>query len=405
MEFTANTTAATTVTAAAATPTVGAVHLGKACISCIRSKRRCDKKLPSCHRCTQKDIICRYPSERPYSRHPARAQRGSWDTYGESFCQADDPLIFGLGGGGDGREYTSSNESCVPGPFEPGLMDLGAPIEVQGLWYRREDSWGIHYGNSADVEPGIRLTDLKDYKNTIRGWLQQWVGEGHCPFIHRELYADTGLPQCLQDAFASLAAYSTKNEKNEAMVMQLVEDKANSLLRAAHADGQDLRITQRIARVQALFVYQFIRLFDGDIRQRAQSEKSIPVLAGWANQLLESARLEATMRCLDSSRSQPLPAVEWRDWIRAESVRRTWMVALYTQAIYTTLRDGVGACPGSIAYTLRRGLWDASSDVSWAEIVSTQGPLFMRTDSPSKVLATVLASEVDAFALGMMAIM
>jgi hypothetical protein len=284
-------------------------------------------------------------------------------------------------------------------------MDLGSPLEVQGLWFRRDDSWVIHCDNPADVEPGIRLTDLKDYTHTIRGWLQQWAEEGHCPFIHRELYADTGLPQCLQDAFASLTAYSSKNEKNEAMVMQLVEDKANSLLRASHADGQDQAITQRIARVQAFFVYQFIRLFDGDIRQRAQSEKSIPVLAGWANQLLESARLEATMQCVDSSLPQALRTTEWRNWIRVESVRRTWMVALYTQAIYTTLRDGMGTCAGTIAYTLRRGLWDAPSDASWAEIVSTQGPLFMRTNSPSKVLTTVLATEVDAFALGMMAIM
>lgn len=105
------------------------------------------------------------------------------------------------------------------------------------------------------------------------------------------------------------------------------------------------------------------------------------------------------------SLSQALRAVKWRDWIQVESVRRTWMVARYTQAIYTTLRDGMGECAGAIAYTLRRGLWDAPSDASWAEIVSTQGPLFMRTDSPSKVLTAVLASEVDAFALGMMAIM
>ena len=146
------------------------MHRGKACISCIRSKRRCDKKLPSCRRCTEKEIICRYPSERPYSRHPARSQPGPRDTYCETFSQADYPFIFGLGGGtgDDDREPTPSNGNCLPGPFEPGLMGLGLPIEMQGLWFRRDDSWVTHYDNPADVRPRMRLTDLKDYTNTVR---------------------------------------------------------------------------------------------------------------------------------------------------------------------------------------------------------------------------------------------
>src|SRR5271156_573464 len=35
-----------------------------ACLSCRRSKRLCDKSLPSCQLCVKKEVDCTYPSRR-----------------------------------------------------------------------------------------------------------------------------------------------------------------------------------------------------------------------------------------------------------------------------------------------------------------------------------------------------
>ena len=45
------------------------IHLARhACLTCRRSKRRCDRKIPSCDLCIKKDIECRYPGARTSER-------------------------------------------------------------------------------------------------------------------------------------------------------------------------------------------------------------------------------------------------------------------------------------------------------------------------------------------------
>ena len=43
--------------------------------------------------------------------------------------------------------------------------------------------------------------------------------------------------------------------------------------------------TQKLARTQALFFYQIIHLFDGDIAPRAQGERDLPLLDTWIGEL------------------------------------------------------------------------------------------------------------------------
>jgi hypothetical protein len=44
---------------------------------------------------------------------------------------------------------------------------------------------------------------------------------------------------------------------------------------------------ERIARVHALLVYQFLGLYDGDIRLRHLSETYIPVLNRWMREMVQ----------------------------------------------------------------------------------------------------------------------
>lgn len=77
----------------------------------------------------------------------------------------------------------------------------------------------------------------------------------------------------------------SKNDRNEEVLMRIIEEKANKLLNELSfiTDSREkappsLRMAEQLPRVQPLFIYQFICLFDGDIRQRAQAEALIPTL-------------------------------------------------------------------------------------------------------------------------------
>jgi hypothetical protein len=220
----------------------------------------------------------------------------------------------------------------------------------------------------------------------------------------------------------------SKTEKNEDVVMQLLEDKANALMRKHEstrvfplADSYETPTTvpvittlDHLSRVQALFIYQFIRLFDGDIRHRAQAERHSATLQGWKTQLWESAKLNAYLQ--DPPDGSGLPTIQphatlkpiaqiWHEWILAESVRRAWIVVTYTDAVYLTLRDGQTVCPGSVAYTLRRSLWGAMSSTEWCWLLNNEDPLFMRSDPPKILLERASPRDVDQFGLSIVSIM
>ncbi|KAI3316647.1 hypothetical protein HD806DRAFT_552122 [Xylariaceae sp. AK1471] len=406
-------------------------HLRKACFSCIRAKRRCDKSLPSCQRCIEKEVLCKYPSTRPYTR------RGTRPPAPELPCEQAVALVSEQAVPPVSAPTTqvSWNSESFRSYWEQGETELNGdnsiitpPMLVKPRWFLQGDSWSIHEYELEDVQLNIGASHWKGYAKCVRRWLQQWVVDNHCPFIHRQLYVKIGLPACLQDAYASLAAYTSKTEKNEDLVMQLVEDKANALLRQ-HESSQLFPLTgsyetptpvpivntfDHLARVQALFIYQFIRLFDGDIRHRAQAERHSATLQEWKTQLWESAKLNAyvqdTLGDSGLSTTQWHGALEpiaqfWHEWILAESVRRTWMVVTYTDAVYLTLRDGQAVCPGSIAYTLRRSLWGAVSATEWYWLVNNENPLFMRSDPPKMLLAKASPREVDEFGLSIASIM
>ncbi|KAK5989000.1 Transcription factor gsfR2-like protein [Cladobotryum mycophilum] len=455
----------------------------KACIVCTRAKRRCDKKLPSCNRCLDRQVVCQYPSTRPYARRSAPSSANANAELLETPATAVAAVTSesaalradGGGGGGDPSTAWANNnqlETSEPGANDDqandmlllgaagqsdeenellgfgGSIDGGDTDPADSSWFMRNETWAIHQrnrGNTNHHYPRTPLVLLRQFIRAVKQWLQQWMEENHCPFIHGQLFAETGFPQCLQDAYSALAAYANKTEKNEDMVMQLIEEKSNALLRQHQPQEQQsspfadnptddmylsmslpvLRTIDHLARVQALFIYQFIRLFDGDIRQRALAERQIPTLTSWIKQLWTSANLDASLQTTFGDGSYPFAendmgttsssssphedgiyavAKVWRDWLLSESVRRTWLVANYTQCIYLTLRDGMGPCEGTVQFTARRGLWDAASAGAWLRRVRSHDPLFLPCYETDQLFFSAIASEVDIFALAAMSL-
>lgn len=250
----------------------------------------------------------------------------------------------------------------------------------------------------------------------VQSWVKQWVEEGSNMFVHKRLYNsyenhDDGrgrshLPRCIQDAYTACAAYSARTEMNREMILGIIEDRVATLL-DEEGDPDELviengvedqfndlfatatlrienggqtkakpskprSVLDHVARVQALLIYQTIRLFDGDPRSRMMAESLIPVLSRWCKQMLDSALLSSqyvksatSVTAKGQANFEKKLESDWNAWILAESVRRTWLVAGHMQCTYRLLSYGFTVCPGGLMFTTRAGLWQAESAYEW----------------------------------------
>lgn len=397
----------------------------KACKTCAYAKRQCDKGVPTCKRCQEMEISCQYPAGRPYS---CRTKPPTSVAQSSQRAPRTEHIVDleGL----DDSQSAPKDETCEE--FTP--LDVSSSLTtVAGVatssWFLQADSWTILHPEVVGTEEDVlaRMSDLKEFIVTVRSWISQWAREAHCPILHRHLYSETGLPQCLEEAFAAVTMFEAKTDANEEVVLRIIEKSADKLLQEALVSADScleeggalgLQTAEHLARVQALFIYQFLRLFGSDIRQRARAEAATPAMMGMNSMMWDSANTNAyletslgfvglfsqSLRLGGAGPSDPW-GQQWRDWLLAESVRRIWLMVNYTHAVYTTLRDGLGSCSGGVAFTARKGLWDAQSAWSWRQIVQKHDPLFVQCQAMEQIMLSLPVKEVDSFCLSVVGIM
>lgn len=161
-------------------------------------------------------------------------------------------------------------------------------------------------------------------------WLKslprRFVVEGQIPFIHKSLY---GLhpPHAIQDILGACALYIQKNEANEGLVYRNLTQQADRLVEN-YANSSAL---EQLAAVQSLALLQIIRFFDGDIRQRADAERTESLFLQWIHQLQHRLKESDGMSQIDDS---------WQSWLLSESLRRTIIMGYTLQGFYCFLKNG-----------------------------------------------------------------
>jgi hypothetical protein len=178
----------------------------------------------------------------------------------------------------------------------------------------------------------------------------------------------------------------------------LVEDQSIS----ESFDNGSIDLIAHLARTQALLIFELVCLFDGDVRSRAHSEALLPTLNSWAELVMRKAKEDASAdQPLDPEqllnqpqitqlRSDGTTASSWRAYILSESIRRIWVITRLTDAAYWILKNGFCVCPGSIAFTARNGVWDASSPREWLAAF----------ESDSTIKTIIACQRLDAVVLG-----
>jgi hypothetical protein len=235
----------------------------------------------------------------------------------------------------------------------------------------------------------------------------------------------------LQDCFCICAAYAAKNEKNASLVMGIIEAKATALLYTP--DQHTWSLPQQVAALQALVMYQMIRWFDGDIRQRVQADSIEPILAAWTTAL--QARVGAAVFSPDEdlatmmeqgsgtyvpeqqrppgdlahSRSNtPLrPACEdtkvaWRRWLLGESIRRVIIMAHLIRGIYAMAKQGcgkLGPVISDMSFTAQARLWDATTAERWNRTREQENSWWVSRMDFQSILALASPHDVDEFTL------
>ncbi|KAF3065764.1 hypothetical protein GL218_09410, partial [Daldinia childiae] len=119
------------------------------------------------------------------------------------------------------------------------------------------------------------------------------------------------MPRCVQDAYTALAAYLARTPENSDLCFQIIRERAEELVEqgqrmmpaptsetgSSEPTGGSMPLDpfDHLARVHALFVYQMIGLFDGDIVLRVDAERHISTLTSWVAEMWDSAELDASL--------------------------------------------------------------------------------------------------------------
>lgn len=197
----------------------------------------------------------------------------------------------------------------------------------------------------------------------FKNYLLNIVQHGRTPFISTHLYNDALHPS-LEDVYCVCAAYLSKTTINERLVFLILSSKLEHLVsRRQYCSFED-----DLATVQALIIYQIIRLFDGDIRQRGIAEAQFQLLDTWTISLRQRGEFELPL----SIQSSP-----YRKWLFIESVRRTILMSIFLKAVYYAIKDGFcNKVPdmANLPLTVRGELWEVKSEGEWMQATRGSQP-------------------------------
>ncbi|KAF2675544.1 hypothetical protein BT63DRAFT_420740 [Microthyrium microscopicum] len=383
----------------------------KACIACADSKRKCDKKLPECERCLDRDIDCVYPQLKRRRRETNDQHNQDIDTdvfsnYVNAHTLGDD-LDFAEWSTIETPDLDFSMPIPeVMNPYVSTLLTFGINSSSQhptlqtatNPWILEDETWVMQHCKS---EPGCVEIDMNPFVSAVEEMLQAWVKDGHNAFIHHRLF-DKGMPTCLQDAFTTFAAYTGQAKKET--VLQIAEERSYALVGQEQHNVSGIEgILAHLARVLALFVYEFMRLFDGSVRLRASAERQLPTLRTWVIEMWQAANTYrgehgfSLLQQITSESDYGDCSELWKVWILTETVRRTQVIIDTIANTYETMTRGWAECTGAAMITGRTGLWDAQSAVKWYDLTcrSAQVPLLVSSLEAGSLISGHRAEEFD----------
>jgi hypothetical protein len=350
----------------------------KSCNACVRAKRRCDVAAPACARCRNKGLQCIYGSSdlqttsQTHSANlvPSTATQVQYSeireapTASQSFIGYETAATMSI----DMSSHLDLNETIDWSLLMSNIDDFITPDRLMA----QQDDDEPEVVHSGDIYQARVVFCVKQ----IKTWPRSFCTRCYTGFINPNLWSNKKVPMHLLDAMSACNLYCNKTDDNETWIFQFIGSKAQTLVaNVPTGDGWTSPI-EHLAAVQALLLYQIIRLFDGDIRQRAEAEAHDGALDLWTEQLKYYSK-SFPPRVLGASHMKTAISMgsddissgsEWHDWVFNESVRRTLLVSYLLRGTYTFVKmgwDKMSRPVRSCSFTAQAGLWRAQNEQQW----------------------------------------
>ncbi|EED15648.1 conserved hypothetical protein [Talaromyces stipitatus ATCC 10500] len=379
----------------------GAIPRRKSCKACAKAKRRCDLLLPVCSRCSQRRLDCEYPMLE------ASNLSYSWD------CLSDFNINPSIA-------TTLFQQPPPPLPIIPSSYENVYKVDENSL------------SPPLNVNPLFsgRMSRLQFTLSVLQNAHRTMVLENQTPWCHPLLYKN-GMPRVMQDAYACCSLYMNRNATNSKTILSIIENRAAELL----ASDQPDNAWEYLARLQALILYQTIRIFDDDASALVAADLTMPALRAILTHFVANVPLEDTLL---NSENLPINCLineptsdtkdHWHSWIFEESTRRTmflshllisiWEILQYlnqqqiiasTTTPYTGISRKKPTCDGRLGLSncwwywyLSAHLWEAPTRYDFALAYAEKSRFLIKDLDFTEFLALGQPDDVDM--LGKMAL-
>ncbi|KAF3760709.1 hypothetical protein M406DRAFT_47488 [Cryphonectria parasitica EP155] len=394
----------------------------KSCSDCVKAKRRCSQTFPTCLRCAQRKLLCRYPSQARITL----VLDASWpgdehfdtDLTVDSFGTIQDPALSSVPSWTDSTTALFENESGEAGLIST-TTDMYKPVyPTRGVSPRSslQVAPPRHFNLEAiNQEVQNRLLYAMDQ---IKSAPKTMLAELQTPWCHPALYRDE-VPQVMQGAIAACALYTSKNAINGPVIMRCIDTKVNGLLNSE--TPRDL--LHALARTHAMMLYQITRFFDGDIVARCSADAMFTELQSSALALASYTHWDAHATTgppgscetvhlggdggVDASSLLSLQALRqfWRDWVLHESARRTHLIACFFMKVWKLLTGRqVAECGEDVRanlvgrnWTLSAHLWHARDPYEFAIAWRDKKHYVVKRRSILSTMADAKGDDVESF--------
>ncbi|KAI0890503.1 uncharacterized protein GGS22DRAFT_14452 [Annulohypoxylon maeteangense] len=358
----------------------------KSCNACVKSKRRCDKQIPSCGNCLKRRFPCSYGGKSAMQSHSNSASGSS------SGSVASPPAVY---------ESSSALHNGFSAIFDMDLDFPDATLHFDGALESLLNSMADNQFNDTDKLSGLLGRDAQtgpsstskslsriDYSkiapvcddfepwqltdpstricyivNVLKNFHTTFAQYKSTIYMHGQLYASNP-PRWILQAFATCVLYTSQTAATRGFVLKILQENVNNLIHTA--SGTSFTPREKLARVHALMAYQTIRMFDGDIALNQQAQNDMPIMEAWNEELRKIRDNLNDVFELDMIELRKKQPESWERWLFAESVRRTYIIGLALRTFWDLLRDqGDESDFGNWEYihrwTLSRHLWAAQN--------------------------------------------
>lgn len=285
----------------------------------------------------------------------------------------------------------TSNEHIFNFPNHP----FNLPFDTQSLVPSISDLFAEPQPHTVD--PDTKLYARVEYCAGRLSLLPEFFATtGQTMFIHRQTFQAINSP-ILQQAMSVCALYTMRTPASQSIVHQVLQYNVQHLL--ATTDPTSARNTDLLAALQALLLYQLMRLFDGDIRLRASAEADEATTVLWASEL-------RTRTCAHDQPQRPVASFsddskDWAVWLFSEGIRRTVVTTFLLRGVYNYLKTGTDSpTVVGVYFTVQERLWNAQSEVGWSIAKHERLELQVLVSEWDEVLA--LAGPEDIEELGVL---